>query len=77
MVVARAVGFTAIGVVAGAALSLITNRMLSTLLFDVRPFDLTTTIAVAVLVLLTGAAAAYIPARRASTLDPLTVIRAE
>jgi putative ABC transport system permease protein len=77
MVVARAVGFTAIGVVAGAALSLITNRMISTLLFDVRPFDLTTTIAVAVLVLLTGAAAAFMPARRASTLDPLTVMRAE
>jgi ABC-type antimicrobial peptide transport system permease subunit len=28
-------------------------------------------------VLGTGAAAAYIPARRASTLDPLTVIRGE
>jgi predicted lysophospholipase L1 biosynthesis ABC-type transport system permease subunit len=77
MVVTRAVGFTAIGVVAGAGLSLVTNRMLSSLLFDVQPFDSSTTLAVAVLVLMTGAAAAYVPARRASTLDPLTVIRGE
>jgi putative ABC transport system permease protein len=77
MIVARATGFTAIGVLAGAALSLVTSRALSTLLFDVQPFDPSTLVAVSALVLFTGAAAAYVPARRASTLDPLTVIRGE
>jgi putative ABC transport system permease protein len=77
LVVARAAGLTLIGVGAGAGLSLATNRMLSTLLFEVHPFDVSTLISVAALVLLTGSLAAYIPARRASTLDPLTVIRGD
>ena len=77
MVVARASGFTAIGVAAGIALSLATSRALSSLLFGVGSFDLATIATVALVVLVTGAAAAYLPARRASTLDPLTVIRGE
>jgi len=77
MVVGRACAFTAIGVAAGVVLSTIASRMLATLLFDVHPFDATTLAGVSLLVLTTGAAAAYIPARRASALDPLTVIRGE
>jgi len=75
MVVARAGALTALGVVAGAALSLATGRALSTLLFGVEPFDAVTIGAVALLVLTTGIAAACIPARRAASLDPLDVIR--
>jgi putative ABC transport system permease protein len=77
MVVARASGFVAIGVVSGIALSAFTGRLLSTLLFDVQPFDVSTITATSVIVLSTGALAAYIPARRASSVDPLTVIRGE
>ena len=77
MVVARASGITAIGVAIGIALSVFTGRMLSTLLFDVQPFDVPTIAATSLIVLATGAAAAYIPARRASSVDPLTVIRGE
>ena len=77
MVVARASGFTAIGVAAGIALSLATSRALSSLLFGVGSFDLATIATVSAVVLVTGAAAAYLPARRASTLDPLSVIRGE
>jgi len=76
MVVARAGALTALGVVAGTALSLATSRTLSTLLFGVEPFDAPTIGAVALLVFATGVAAACIPARRASSLDPLDVIRA-
>jgi ABC-type antimicrobial peptide transport system permease subunit len=47
------------------------------LLFGVGSFDLATIATVALVVLVTGAAAAYLPARRASTLDPLSVIRGE
>ena len=77
MVVARASGFTAIGVALGIGLSLATSRALSTLLFGVQSFDVATIATVALIVLGTGAAAAYIPARRASMLDPLSVIRGE
>jgi ABC-type lipoprotein release transport system permease subunit len=43
----------------------------------VRSFDLATIATVSLVVLGTGAAASYIPAHRASTLDPLAVIRGE
>ena len=77
MVVARAGGLTAIGVVLGIGLSIVTNRLLASLLFDVRPFDTGTIATASLIVLVTSAAAAYIPARRASSVDPLTIIRGE
>jgi predicted permease len=77
MVVGRALALTVVGVALGLALSAATSRMLVTLLFEVKPFDASTIALVALLVMATGAAAAYVPARRASSLDPLTVIRGE
>jgi putative ABC transport system permease protein len=77
MVVGRAVALTAAGSAAGLVLSAATSRLLETLLFDVHRFDAATIAAVAAIVLATGAAAAYVPARRASSLDPLTVIRGD
>ena len=77
MVVARASSLTAAGVVIGIGLSLVTSRLLSSLLFEVRPFDGSTIATAAVVVLAASAAAAYVPARRASSVDPLAVIRGE
>jgi putative ABC transport system permease protein len=77
MVVARAGAFTAGGVLLGIVLSLAAGRALSSLLFNVEPFDLPTIAAVSALVLATGVAAACIPARRASALDPLAVLRGD
>jgi len=77
MVVGRALALSAAGVALGLALSAAAGRMLVTLLFDVTPFDAATIALVALLVMTTGAAAAYLPARRASSLDPLTVIRGD
>jgi len=77
MVLGHALALTAAGAAAGLALSAATGHLLETLLFDVRPLDAATIAVVAALVLATGAAAAYVPARRASSLDPLTVIRGD
>jgi len=77
MVVSRAAAFTGAGVALGAALSLAGGRVMSTLLFSVEPFDPGTIGSVALIVLATGVAAAAIPARRASSLDPLAVLRAD
>lgn len=77
MVVGRAVGLTAVGVAIGLGLCVAASQALSTFLFAVQPFDPSTIAAVSLLVLGTGATAAYLPARRASRLDPLTVIRNE
>ena len=77
MVVGRALGLTAAGIAIGLGLCGLVSRALSTFLFAVQPFDPATIVAVALLVLATGATAAYFPARRAARLDPLFVIRSE
>jgi putative ABC transport system permease protein len=66
-----------IGIAIGLAVSLAAADALASLLFNVTPRD-TTTFAVAVGVLLGAATlAAIAPARRASRLDPVAVLRAE
>ena len=77
LVVVRAAVLAAIGIVAGIGLSFMTSRMLSTLLFEVEPFDASTIVTVSTVILLAAATAAFVPARRASRLDPLTVIRGD
>jgi putative ABC transport system permease protein len=77
MVVGRAGALTAIGIALGVMLSIATTRALSTMLYGVQPFDIGTMAIASAIVLTTGAAAAYIPARRASSVDPLSVIRGD
>jgi ABC-type antimicrobial peptide transport system permease subunit len=77
MVVGRALSLTALGVAIGLAVSVAAGRALTTFLFAVQPSDPATIAIVSLLVLGTGAVAAYVPARRAARLDPLSVIRSE
>jgi ABC-type antimicrobial peptide transport system permease subunit len=77
MVVGRALALTALGVAIGAGLCIALGRTLSTFLYAVEPSDPSTMATVSLVVLSTGAVAAYVPARRAARLDPLTVIRSE
>jgi putative ABC transport system permease protein len=66
---------TGLGV--GLAGSLVLTRALASLLFGVGTADLTTFGAVAVMVGLVAVAAAFIPARRASRVDPMVALRNE
>lgn len=68
---------TAVGVVAGIGGSLIMARWLAALLFGVTPGDPATLAATAGLLLLVAAAACYLPARRATRVDPMVALRAE
>jgi putative ABC transport system permease protein len=67
----------ALGLVAGLGVAFLGTRLLSGLLYGVAPTDLATFAGTAVVLSLAGAAAAYIPARRAAAVDPLTAIRSD
>jgi predicted permease len=67
----------AFGVAIGLALSLATTRILTKLLFEIKPNDPATLAVAAGLVLAVTLAASYIPARRASRVDPMVALRYE
>jgi putative ABC transport system permease protein len=66
-----------LGVVAGLLAATFGTRWLATLLFEVKPLDPGTYAAVVAVVLAATAGASLLPARRASRLDPMTVLRQE
>ena len=75
MVVSGAVGLASSGVVLGLLAALWLSRSLTSLLFEIAPTDIATFATVSLLLLVVAATAAYIPARRATRLDPLAAIR--
>ena len=77
LVIGDALKLTAAGVAAGVAISLLVARALGTLLFGVEPADLTTLAATSALLVAVAALASVIPARRATTVDPMVALRAE
>ena len=68
-------------VIVGTAIGLLTSfglaRLLSDLLFGVETFDVTTFVAVPIVLGLTAVVAAYLPPRRAARLNPVTALRVE
>ena len=67
---------TGVGVVVGLAGAFVLNRLIASLLFGVRPTDVSTVAGVAATMILVAAAACWLPAWRASRLDPIAVLRA-
>ena len=70
LVLRQAAIVVASGLVVGVAGALVLGRWLSSLLFQVRPWDPRILAATAVLLVITGAVAAWLPARRASRVAP-------
>ncbi len=76
-VIRQGVVLAAFGLLIGAAGSIAVTRMLGSMLFETKPGDPVTLIGVSLLLMLVALAACYIPARRASHLDPLVALRHE
>jgi predicted permease len=76
-VVAGAMRLTVIGVVLGALGAAAVTRVLESFLFNVTPWDPATFAATAAVLLVVTGAAAYLPARRAASVDPMAALRDE
>jgi putative ABC transport system permease protein len=74
-VLRQALALTALGVVIGLAGALALTRLLGALLYEVSPADPATYVAVALLLAVVAAVAAWMPAWRATRIDPLVVLR--
>ncbi|HEV3042123.1 MAG TPA: ABC transporter permease [Candidatus Angelobacter sp.] len=77
MILKEGIKLAAIGGAIGVAGSLIITRWIRSLLFDVRPLDALTFVSVIAILGLVSLMASYIPARRATKVDPMAALRQE
>jgi putative ABC transport system permease protein len=77
LVLRHGVLLVAFGIGLGVAGALALTRFLSTLVYGVKPTDPLTFIAVTLILTTVALLASYLPARRATRIDPMTVLRLE
>jgi putative ABC transport system permease protein len=77
MVIGQAIVLAIIGVALGLSASYALTSLMSKLLFGVKPNDPATFVATAAILSITALVASYLPARRATKVDPLIALRYE
>jgi hypothetical protein len=77
LVLGRGLAMAGVGLAIGLAGSLAAAQLLRGFLFAIKPADPTAIAVSAVVMTLAALAACYLPARRAASADPITVLRAE
>jgi predicted permease len=77
LVLRETLALALLGVAIGIPSALAATRLIATMLFGLTPSDLPTIAAVSLLLLLVALFAGYLPARRASTIDPIVALRTD
>ena len=77
MVLGQALRVAGAGAIVGLVGAAVGSRLLTSMLFEVHPNDPATLGAVSLLLLLVALLAAYLPARRATRIDPAQALRVE
>jgi predicted permease len=77
LMLGRGLKLTAIGLAAGVLGAIASTRLLSGMLFEIKPDDVVTYASVVGVLGLLSLLATYVPARRATRVDPLLVLRQE
>ena len=75
--VRHALLLTGIGLLVGLVAAVAESSLMSSLLFDVKPLDPLTYLAVAIFLAAAALVASYLPARKATMIDPVEALRAE
>jgi predicted permease len=77
LVVWRGIVLALVGTAAGIAAAIVLGRLLTTMLYGVKPSDPVTLVVVTLLLIVVALIAALVPARRATTVDPIVALRQE
>src|SRR5688572_15929331 len=77
MILGEGALMAAIGLVVGGAAAIPLSRLMSGLLFGIQPVDPPTIVMAAILMMTVALIAAWIPARRATAVDPMVALRGE
>ncbi len=77
LILRRALAIVAIGLAAGCSLAWFAARLAGSYIFGIKPHDVATFAAVAVLLAAASLLAAWLPARRAASVDPILALRSE
>jgi putative ABC transport system permease protein len=77
LMISRSMSWVLLGVAVGGGLSIVVTRLLTGMLYDVKPADPSVLAIVAGILSAVALTASYVPARRAARIDPLIALRNE
>jgi putative ABC transport system permease protein len=77
LIVRQGIALAVGGILAGTVFAALLTKLLANLLYGTSPRDLTTFAAIPVVFLLVAAMACFVPARQATSIDPLMALRQE
>jgi ABC-type antimicrobial peptide transport system permease subunit len=77
LILKKTLALTLVGIALGVALALSSTRLIASLLFGLTPTDVTTLCSATLVMATVALLAGYLPARRASRVDPMVALRYE